>query len=103
MSALRMEVWAIHCPGSWQELHGSELTAAISQWRLGSAEAAAWQDSTGVGACGGEAPAMSLGLHCWGPEPLAETRGRCGETRHQCRPGHFPRAEGSRGLEQLYL
>ena len=25
MSALRMEVWAIHCPGSWQELHGSEL------------------------------------------------------------------------------
>ena len=35
MSALRMEVWAIHCPGSWQELHGSELTVAISQWRLG--------------------------------------------------------------------
>lgn len=28
-SALRMEVWAIHCLGSWQELHGSELTAAV--------------------------------------------------------------------------
>lgn len=65
-SALCMEVWAIPCPGSWQELHGSELTAAISQWCLGGAEVAAWQDGT------------SLGLHCWGPEQWQRPEGGVG-------------------------
>lgn len=93
-SALRMEVWAIHCLGNWQELHGSELTAAVKSVASGWCQGRSLARRHWGGGVRRRGPSNEPGAALLGTKPVAETRGRCGETLRQCHPGHLLRADG---------